>query len=167
MKTNRTLIQNATIINDNKRFIGSVVIENNFIAEVLNYEQIPSQPCDQVIDAAGLFLLPGVIDTHVHFRDPGMTQKADFYTESAAAVAGGVTSICDMPNTLPQTTTLEALDEKFVLMGERSLVNYSCYFGATNTNYKLFQALEGKPICGIKVFMGAIAGNILVDRRRT
>lgn len=167
MKTNRTLIQNATIVNDNKKFIGSVVIENNLIAEVLNYEQIPSQPCDEVIDAAGLFLLPGVIDTHVHFRDPGMTQKADFHSESAAAVAGGVTSICDMPNTLPQTTTLEALEEKFALMGERSLVNYSCYFGATNTNYKLFQALEGKPICGIKVFMGASTGNMLVDRRRT
>ncbi|NMA74194.1 MAG: dihydroorotase [Bacteroidales bacterium] len=167
MKNKRTLIHNATIINENKRFIGSVVIEDNYIAEVLTAGQEPKLPCSEVIDATGNFLIPGVIDTHVHFRDPGMTQKADFLTESSAAVAGGVTSICDMPNTIPQTTTIEALESKLNLMSERSLINYSCFFGATNSNFKIFKDIEQYPICGIKVFMGASTGNMLVDRRRS
>ncbi len=167
MKNKRTLIYNATIVNEKKKFIGSVVIEDNYIAEILTEGQEPIQPCSERIDATGNFLIPGIIDTHVHFRDPGMTQKADFLTESTAAVAGGVTSICDMPNTIPQTTTIEALESKLDLMSERSLINYSCYFGATNSNFKLFKDIESYPICGIKVFMGASTGNMLVDRRRS
>lgn len=167
MKNKRILIQHATIVNEKKKFIGSIVIEANHIAEILAANQEPKQPCNEIIDATGFFLIPGVIDTHVHFRDPGLTQKADFLTESTAAAAGGVTSICDMPNTLPQTTTIEALESKLDLMSKRSLINYACYFGATNSNFKLFRELEQYPICGIKVFMGASTGNMLVDRRRS
>lgn len=121
-------------------------------------------PCDEIIDATGCYLLPGVIDEHVHFRDPGLTHKADITTESHAAAAGGVTSIMDMPNTNPQTTTLEALDEKFALLGEKSSVNYSCYFGATNNNYTQFAKLDMHRVCGVKLFMGSSTGNMLVDR---
>lgn len=108
--------------------------------------------------------MPGAIDEHVHFRDPGLTHKADITTESRAAAAGGVTSIMDMPNTNPQTTTLEALEEKFVLLGEKSAVNYSCYFGATNNNYTQFAQLDKHRVCGVKLFMGSSTGNMLVDR---
>lgn len=169
MKNKRTLIYNATLVNEGKKETGSLIIEGNTIKEVLLHKKQASTPqkYDEKIDATGLYLIPGIIDTHVHFRDPGMTQKADFSTESAAAVAGGVTSICDMPNTIPQTTSLEALDEKLTLMADKSLVNYSCYFGATNSNFKLFRELENYPICGIKLFMGASTGNMLVDRRKT
>ena len=108
--------------------------------------------------------MPGAIDEHVHFRDPGLTHKADIITESRAAAAGGVTSIMDMPNTNPQTTTLEALDEKFALLSEKSAVNYSCYFGATNNNYTQFAKLDKHRVCGVKLFMGSSTGNMLVDR---
>ncbi len=123
----RTLIQNAIIVNEGRKVLGSVVIENEKIAEILVGEekQLPLVT-GEVIDASGCYLLPGAIDEHVHFRDPGLTHKADITTESHAAAAGGVTSIMDMPNTNPQTTTLEALEEeKFTLLGEKSAVNYS------------------------------------------
>ena len=128
----RTLIQNAVIVNEGRKVLGSVVIENEKIAEIWVGEENATAPYDEIIDATGCYLLPGAIDEHVHFRDPGLTHKADITTESRAAAAGGVTSIMDMPNTNPQTTTLEALEEKFILLGEKSAVNYSCYFGATN-----------------------------------
>ena len=134
----RTLIQNAVIVNEGRTVTGSVVIEGEKIAEILAGDEKPAMPCDEIIDATGCYLLPGVIDEHVHFRDPGLTHKADIITESHAAAAGGVTSFMDMPNTNPQTTTLEALDEKFALLSEKSSVNYSCYFGATNDNYTQF-----------------------------
>ena len=108
--------------------------------------------------------MPGVIDDHVHFRDPGLTHKADIGSESRAAAAGGVTSVMDMPNTLPQTTTLEALEAKMDLMNERCVVNHSCYFGATNDNYADFARLDPSRVCGIKLFMGSSTGNMLVDR---
>ena len=160
----RTLIQNATIVNEGKKVIGSVVIEGQKISEILEGNQSATTPCDEVIDATGCYLLPGVIDEHVHFRDPGLTHKADITTESHAAAAGGVTSIMDMPNTNPQTITLEALEEKFALLAEKSSVNYSCYFGATNNNYSQFSQLDKNKVCGVKLFMGSSTGNMLVDR---
>lgn len=160
----RTLIQNAVIVNEGRKVTGSVVIEGEKIAEILVGEEKASAPCDEVIDATGCYLLPGAIDEHVHFRDPGLTHKADITTESRAAAAGGVTSIMDMPNTNPQTTTLEALEEKFALLAEKSSVNYSCYFGATNNNYTQFSQLDKRRVCGVKLFMGSSTGNMLVDR---
>lgn len=160
----RTLIQNAVIVNEGKKVQGSVVIEGEKIAEIWVDGEVSTLPCDEIIDATGCYLLAGAIDEHVHFRDPGLTHKADIITESHAAAAGGVTSIMDMPNTNPQTTSLEALEEKFALLGEKSSVNYSCYFGATNTNYTQFAKLDKQRVCGIKLFMGSSTGNMLVDR---
>ena len=160
----RTLIQKAVIVNEGRKVLGSVVIEGEKIAEILTGEEKTTTPCDEIIDATGCYLLPGAIDEHVHFRDPGLTHKADITTESRAAAAGGVTSIMDMPNTNPQTTTLEALDEKLALLAGKSAVNYSCYFGATNNNYPQFAQLDKHRVCGVKLFMGSSTGNMLVDR---
>ena len=160
----RTLIENAVIINEGRNVSGSLVIEDEKIAEILAGDQKPTVPCDESIDATGCYLLPGAIDEHVHFRDPGLTHKADITTESRAAAAGGVTSIMDMPNTNPQTTTLEALNEKCILLAEKSAINYSCYFGATNNNYTQFDQLDKHRVCGVKLFMGSSTGNMLVDR---
>lgn len=123
-----------------------------------------SAPCDETIDATGCYLLPGIIDDHVHFRDPGLTHKADIFTESCAAAAGGVTSIMDMPNTNPLTTTLDTLNAKLDLLNEKCVVNHSCYFGATNNNYNEFSKLDKHRVCGIKLFMGSSTGNMLVDK---
>lgn len=160
----RTWIKNARIVNEGKTFHGSVVIEDEVIAEVLADGASPAQPCREVIDANDAYLMPGVIDDHVHFRDPGLTHKADMHTESTAAAAGGVTSFMDMPNTTPQTTTLEALDAKFADAATKSVVNYSFYFGASNTNADVLPLLDKKRVCGVKLFMGASTGNMLVDR---
>lgn len=160
----RTCIKDALIINEGKRFVGSVVIEDERIAEVLPQDENPQYPCDELIHAEGLYLIPGVIDEHVHFRDPGLTHKADMHTESMAAVAGGVTSFMDMPNTNPQTTTLEALEDKFNDAAQKSVANYSFYFGATNSNAHLLSELDKRTVCGVKLFMGASTGNMLVDR---
>lgn len=161
----RVLIHNATLVNEGEITQGSLVIENGRIAEILTHGKPLSAPCDEMVDASGCYLLPGVIDDHVHFRDPGLTQKADILTESSAAAAGGVTSIMDMPNTIPQTTTLEALEQKQELMAEKCLVNHSCYFGATDNNYKLFHELDERHVCGIKLFLGSSTGNMLVSQR--
>lgn len=160
----RTWIKNARIVNEGKTRHGSVVIEDERIAEVLADGAEPAQPCQEVIDAKGHYLLPGVIDDHVHFRDPGLTHKADMHTESIAAAAGGVTSFMDMPNTTPQTTTVEALEAKFADAATKSIVNYSFYFGATNTNADILPTLDKSRVCGVKLFMGASTGNMLVDR---
>lgn len=160
----RTLIHNATIINEGTRKQGSLVLANGNIAEILTDGRPLSAPCDETIDATGCFLLPGVIDDHVHFRDPGLTHKADIFSESRAAAAGGVTSIMDMPNTNPPTVTLDALEQKQQLLAEKCIVNHSCYFGATNDNYDLFPLLDKTRVCGIKLFMGSSTGNMLVDR---
>lgn len=119
----------------------------------------------EVIDATGLLLLPGVIDDHVHFRDPGLTHKADMHTESCAAAAGGVTSCLEMPNTTPQTTTIEALNDKFEDAARKSVVNYSFFFGATNDNADVLPTLDVHHIPGVKLFMGSSTGNMLVDKR--
>lgn len=160
----RTLIHNATIVNEGQSVQGSVVIENGRIAEVLTNWKPLSAPCEEVIDATGCYLLPGIIDDHVHFRDPGLTHKADILTESRAAAAGGVTSIMDMPNTNPLTVTLDALNAKLDLLNEKCIVNHSCYFGATNNNYTKFDKLDKHRVCGIKLFMGSSTGNMLVDK---
>ena len=163
----RIHIHNARIVNEGQTFCGAIVIENEVIAEVLKQGEEPSAPCDEIIDAQGCYLLPGVIDDHVHFRDPGLTHKADMYTESMAAAAGGVTSYMDMPNTNPQTTTLEALENKFQDAATKSIVNYSFYFGATNNNADDLAKLDKKHVCGVKLFMGSSTGNMLVDRMET
>lgn len=163
----RIHIHNARIVNEGQTFCGAIVIENEVIAEVLKQGEEPSAPCDETIDAQGCYLLPGVIDDHVHFRDPGLTHKADMYTESMAAAAGGVTSYMDMPNTNPQTTTLEALENKFQDAATKSIVNYSFYFGATNNNADNLAKLDKKHVCGVKLFMGSSTGNMLVDRMET
>ncbi len=164
----RILIHNALIVNEGQTVQGSVVITGQgLIAEVLTHGKPLSAPCHETIDATGCYLLPGVIDDHVHFRDPGLTHKADILTESRAAAAGGVTSIMDMPNTVPQTTTLDALQEKLELLNRRCIVNHSAYFGATNTNFADFARLDRSRVCGIKLFMGSSTGNMLVDRMET
>ena len=163
----RTYIHNARIVNEGQTFEGAIVIENEVIAEVLKNGETPAAPCEESIDAQGCYLLPGVIDDHVHFRDPGLTHKADMYTESMAAAAGGVTSYMDMPNTNPQTTTLEALENKFKDAATKSIVNYSFYFGATNDNSDDLAKLDKSHVCGVKLFMGSSTGNMLVDQMDT
>lgn len=163
----RTLLTHGRIVNEGKCFDGSLVIEDEVIAEILEGKDAqPAKPVDQTIDAAGCMVIPGVIDSHVHFREPGLTDKATIESESRAAAAGGVTSYFDMPNTVPQTTTLEALDEKFRIASHSSHVNYSFFFGATNDNAGLFDQLDIHRIPGIKLFMGSSTGNMLVDREQ-
>ncbi|WP_321517839.1 dihydroorotase [uncultured Bacteroides sp.] len=164
---NRILIKDATIINEGRSFTGSVIIEGDKIAKVIEGTVVPEESYTEIIDAKGKYLTPGVIDDHVHFRDPGLTHKADIFTESRAAAAGGVTSFMDMPNTQPQTTDLETLNAKFQLGAEKSLVNYSFYFGATNSNSDLLSKLDPHRVCGVKLFMGSSTGNMLVDRRES
>ncbi len=161
----RTLIQSGTLVNEGKTFDGAIVIEDGRIAQILQGNTTPEASYDEVIDASGCFVLPGIIDDHVHFREPGLTEKADIESESRAAAAGGVTTYFDMPNTVPQTTTLEALEDKFALAAAKSHVNYSFFFGATNDNTDLFPQLDVHRIPGIKLFMGSSTGNMLVDRR--
>lgn len=159
----RILVAGGHIVNENRVFDGSIVVEDGNIIEVTT--QQPEAPFDDVIDASGCYVLPGVIDDHVHFREPGLTDKADIDTESRAAAAGGVTSYFDMPNTVPQTTTPETLEEKFRLAAHKSHVNYSFFYGATNDNADTFARLDGRRIPGIKLFMGSSTGNMLVDKR--
>ncbi len=163
-----TIIQGGTIVNEGRTFVGSLVIEGERIVKCIEGTDtdailLPGQPW-RVIDAAGCFVLPGIIDDHVHFREPGLTAKADMDSESCAAAAGGVTSFFDMPNTVPQTTTLENLEQKFQLAALKSHVNYSFFFGATNDNTSQFDLLDVHRVPGIKVFMGSSTGNMLVDR---
>ena len=159
------LIKGGTIVNEGKTFVGSIVVDGKDIIAIKEGITLPEVPVDETIDASGCFVLPGIIDDHVHFREPGLTEKADIDTESRAAAAGGVTTYFDMPNTVPQTTTLEALDGKFETAKHKSHVNYSFFFGATNDNSHLFPQLDRSRIPGIKLFMGSSTGNMLVDRR--
>ena len=160
----RVLIYNAIIVNEGEKFPGAVVIQDDIIAEVFRVDGMPEGDYDVVTDAKGCYLIPGVIDDHVHFRDPGLTHKADMHTETAAAAAGGVTSFMDMPNCNPQTTSIEALNNKFEDAATKCIVNYSFYFGATNNNTDELAKLDRSRVCGVKVFMGASTGNMLVDR---
>ena len=160
----RHLITGGTIVNEGQVFPGAVIIEDGRIADILHHTDTARGNFDQTTDAAGCLVLPGVIDDHVHFREPGLTDKADIASESRAAAYGGVTTYFDMPNTVPQTTSLETLDEKFALARAKSHVNYSFFFGATNDNAALFPQLDRHRIPGIKLFMGSSTGNMLVDK---
>lgn len=163
----KTVIKGATIVNEGEQYRGTVVVENDKIIRVLRHDKNEETDieADSFIEANGMYLIPGVIDDHVHFREPGLTEKATIYSESRAAAAGGVTSFMDMPNTKPQTTTMEALEEKFAIAEKESAINYSFFFGATNDNSNLFGKLNPGEVCGIKLFMGASTGNMLVDDR--
>jgi dihydroorotase len=160
-----TLIRNATLVNEGKSFKGDLLIKGEIISAIGAPGQVQAPEGSESIDASGLLLIPGVIDDQVHFREPGLTHKGDIFSESCAASAGGITSFMDMPNTVPQTVTLEALNEKYLLGSEKSLINYSFLIGATNDN--LNEVLKADPgeVCGIKVFMGSSTGNMLVDNK--
>jgi dihydroorotase len=160
-----TLITNARIINEGENFMGNLLIEGERIAKI-SKEMIACNP-DATVDAKGQLLLPGLIDDQVHFREPGMTYKADIYTESKAAVAGGITSFMEMPNTIPNTVKQNILEDKYDIAAETSLANYSFYFGATNDNLDEVLKTNPKNVCGIKVFMGSSTGNMLVDNTKT
>jgi len=159
------LINNALIINEGCSFIGSVLVESGMIAAVYKGGVSPADcPRDiRIVDASGKWLLPGAIDDQVHFREPGLTHKGDIWSESRAAVAGGITSYMDMPNTKPQTTTLAELEWKFQRASETSAANYSFFLGGTNENAHLLKQLDPQRIPGIKLFLGSSTGNMLVD----
>ncbi|MBK7214331.1 MAG: dihydroorotase [Bacteroidales bacterium] len=160
---NSFAIVNAVIINEGQQFKGAVLVKDEMIVEVVRgAAAFPAEI--PVIDAGGKLLIPGVIDCHVHFREPGLTHKADLGTESRAAVAGGVTSFFEMPNTQPQATTLELLEEKFKIASEKSVANYSFFLGASNSNIEEIMLADPRKICGVKVFFGASTGNMLVDK---
>ena len=160
----KTLVKGGHIVNEGRIFKGAVIIEDGNIRDIC--QQYPEASFDETIDASGCYVLPGIIDDHVHFREPGLTQKADIDSESCAAAAGGVTSYFDMPNCVPQTTTLEALEDKFERARAHSHVNYSFFYGATNDNADTFSSLPANRIPGVKLFMGSSTGNMLVDRQQ-
>ncbi|MBS2213406.1 dihydroorotase [Carboxylicivirga mesophila] len=155
------LIKNATIVNEGKKFNGSVLIENDVIKQIITNDELPA--ADKQMDATGLLLLPGAIDDQVHFREPGLTHKANIKSESRAAVAGGITSFMEMPNTKPQATTHEVLEEKYKIAAASSAANYSFFLGATNDNIDEILKTNPQTVCGVKVFMGSSTGNMLVD----
>lgn len=163
MKT--ILITNAQIVNEGNIQTGDVFIKDGLINQVGS--DLSGHKADILIDANGKYLLPGVIDDQVHFREPGLTHKADIYTEAKAAVAGGVTSFMEMPNTVPNTLTQELLEEKYQLAAQKSLANYSFYMGASNDNQEEVLKTDASKVCGIKVFMGSSTGNMLVDNEQT
>ena len=162
---NSILIVNAKIVNEGKIIEGDLFIRNGKIEKVGSDLSRPD--ADKVIDANGNYLLPGLIDDQVHFREPGLTHKGDIYTESRAAVAGGITSFMEMPNTVPNTITQKLLAEKYEIGKNNSLANYSFYFGATNDNLEEVLKTNQRNVCGIKVFMGSSTGNMLVDNAKT
>jgi dihydroorotase len=158
---NSILIKNARIVNENKVFKGDVLIENNIIKEI--YESITASEGTKVIAAEGKYLIPGFIDDQVHFREPGLTHKANIATESKAAIAGGITSFIEMPNTVPQATNQQLLEDKFVIASKSSYANYSFMFGGTNDNLEEVLKTNPKNVAGIKLFLGSSTGNMLVD----
>jgi len=158
----KKIITNCIVINEGERFVGGVIIDGEQIQSV--FKGRPDCPMEgEIIDADGKWLLPGVIDDHVHFREPGATQKADMAQESMAAVAGGVTSFMDMPNNIPPIVNLSLLDEKYTRAAEVSLANYSFYLGADNSNIKEIKKIDPRYTCGVKLFMGSSTGNMLVN----
>lgn len=156
------IINDAIIVNEGKQFKGSVLLRNGFI-ERISKTPFEDEKADRVIDAKGKYLLPGIIDDQVHFREPGLTHKGNIYSEAKAGIAGGVTSFMEMPNTFPQTTSNEELDKKHHIASEKSLANYSFYLGATNDNINEIVKVNPNKVCGVKVFMGSSTGNMLVD----
>ncbi len=164
---NCTLIKDATIVNNGESQVGSLLVCGDRIEAVYTASDVPMLEGVHVVDATGCYLLPGVIDDHVHFRQPGLTAKADMHTESMAAAAGGVTSVLDMPNVVPQTTTVELWRERMQMAQESMHVNYGLFLGATNDNLDEILAMPAEEYPGVKLFMGSSTGNMLVDRRET
>lgn len=160
----RILIKNGTIVNEGKSFKANLVLENDKIVDITTNE---SGNFDQVIDASGQFVLPGAIDDQVHFREPGLTHKGEIFTESKAAIAGGITSYMEMPNTVPNALTQDLLEDKYKIAAQRSFANYSFFMGVSNDNIKEVIKTNPKNVCGIKVFMGSSTGNMLVDNSET
>jgi len=159
------LITNADIVNEGRRFQADVRVRAGRIEAIA--PSLAAQPNERVFDARGRLLIPGMIDDQVHFREPGLEHKGDFHTESRAAVAGGVTSFMEMPNSKPTTTTPEALADKQARAAQKSLANYAFHFGATNDNLETIKRLDPRSASGIKIFMGASTGNMLVDNPGT
>jgi len=157
----KILITNANIVNEGKIIRGDVYVKEGLI--FIAGGNLKEYEADIVIEGEGKYLFPGLIDDQVHFREPGLTQKADIYTESKSAVAGGITSYMEMPNTVPQTTTNALLEEKYAIAAEKSLANYSFYLGATNDNLEELLNVDAENVCGIKVFQGSSTGNMLMD----
>ena len=160
----RILIKGATIVNEGKQFIGDVLINDQRIQKIASSITDTSA---KKINAEGKYLFPGFIDDQVHFREPGLTHKAEIYTEAKAAVAGGITSFMEMPNTVPNTLTQELLADKYAIGAKKSLANYSFFMGASNDNLEEVLKTDVKNVCGIKVFMGSSTGNMLVDNEKT
>ncbi|MGI4020370.1 MAG: dihydroorotase [Janthinobacterium lividum] len=158
------LIKSATIVNEGKQTIADVFIKNGYIEKIGSQLDVAA---DQEINAEGLYLFPGCIDDQVHFREPGLTYKGDIASESRAAVAGGITSFMEMPNTVPNTLTQELLEEKYQLAAQKSFANYSFYMGVSNDNLHEVLKTDQQNVCGVKVFMGSSTGNMLVDNPKT
>ncbi|MFH6997535.1 dihydroorotase [Flavobacterium sp. FlaQc-57] len=163
---NRILIKNAKIVNEGSIFEGDVLIENDLIVEVADSISLKTSDC-KVIDAEGSYLIPGAIDDQVHFREPGLTHKGDIESESRAAVAGGITSFIEQPNTVPNAVTQEILEDKYQIAGVKSFANYSFMMGATNDNLEEVLKTNPKNVAGIKIFLGSSTGNMLVDNEAT
>ena len=161
----KTLVFGGKLVNEGATRVASVVVDGDTITDIIEGTETPRGDYDNIVDATGCFIMPGVIDCHVHFRDPGLTEKADMETESRAAAYGGVTTYFDMPNTKPQTTTLEALNAKMNDARSKSHVNYGFFIGATNDNIDCVTAIDPHLVPGIKLFMGSSTGNMLVDRQ--
>ncbi len=155
------LITSANIVNEGRISLGDILVKEGRIAKIGS--DLSSETADITIDASGKYLLPGLIDDQVHFREPGLTHKAEIYTEAKAGVAGGTTTFMEMPNTVPQATTIDLLEQKYSKASEVSLANYSFFFGATNDNLEEILKVDSKNVCGVKVFQGSSTGNMLVD----
>lgn len=158
------LLKNGRLVNEGQQVIADVLIEGSFIKKIASSI---SDPTATVIDLEGKLLIPGMIDDQVHFREPGLTHKGNIYTESRAAVAGGITSFMEMPNTNPTATTQALLADKYAIAAKSSPANYSFFMGATNDNLEEVLKTDPKTVCGIKVFMGSSTGNMLVDNEKT
>jgi dihydroorotase len=158
------LIKSATIVNENRQFVADVLVKDGFIERI---DRQINANADNEINAEGLHLFPGCIDDQVHFREPGLTHKANIYSESRAAVAGGITSFMEMPNTVPNTLTQSLLEDKYQIAAQTSLANYSFYMGASNDNIDEVLRTDTANVCGVKVFMGSSTGNMLVDNPNT
>jgi dihydroorotase len=160
----RTILRNAQIVNEGQRYFADLSIRDEIIESIGGQIDLP---CDQEIDLNGNLLIPGCIDDQVHFREPGLTHKADIYTESRAAAAGGITSFMEMPNTVPNALTQSLLEEKYAIAAEKSIGNYSFFMGVSNDNYDEVMRTNSEHVCGIKIFMGSSTGNMLVDNYHT
>ncbi|NOR86230.1 MAG: dihydroorotase [Bacteroidales bacterium] len=161
-------LKNGLVINENQKLPLNILVEDGVIRKIVSPKEAIELPLNcKEIDLSGKWILPGVIDDQVHFRDPGLTEKADLYTESQAAIAGGVTSFMDMPNTIPNVLTQEILEDKYQLGAEKSLANFSFYMGTSNDNADEVLKTNPKNVCGVKIFLGASTGNMLVDNINT